>query len=224
MPLRDLRTPAIEEIGRRLRLVMGRTPDEPVADPPAPALAPEVEFMGYADDCVLTGHIRLDAARLTDLLNDHDEFELVDVHVESLIGDKIIEVRDVTVGRDELLAVHALGPRGERGRRVRTRQHPLAMKAGPYRVRGYLHALPGTDPISSFRHRRPMVPLTEAWIEYDLGAEPQRRRATTLVVNRQQIDWVVEAIDDEVDMPDLTITSDHGPLAKDFTGQIRGRV
>jgi hypothetical protein len=212
--------PTIERIGRRLRMVMGRTQEAPVAPPPASMLAPELEFIGYAEDCVLAGHIRLDATRVSDLLNDHDEFELIDVHVESLAGDRVMEVRDVVVARDELLAVHAVGPRGERGRRVRTRQHPLAMQVGPYHVRGYLHALPGVDPISSFRHRRPMVPLTESWIEYELGSGRQRRRASTLVVNRQQIDWVVEARDDEVEMPDLPLKADHGPLLKDFTGDI----
>jgi hypothetical protein len=217
------RQPAIEIIGRRLRIVMRRTPEPPQAEPLPPTAAPEVEFIGYAEDCVLAGHIRLDATRLSDLLNDHDEFELVDVRVESHSGDKVIDVRDVVVARDELLAVHAVGPRGERGRRVRTRQHPLAMQVGPYHVRGYLHALPGVDPISSFRHRRSMVPLTDAWIEYDLGSDRRRLRASTLVVNRQQLDWVVEAHDDQVEMPDLALSPDAGPLMKDFTGSITDR-
>ena len=216
----------ITTVGRRLRLAMGKTPEqppEPDARSTAPALPPEVEFIGYAEDSVVTGHIRLDGARLSDLLNDHDQFELVGVQVESLAGDRTLEVQDIVVGRDELLAVQALGPRGERERRIRTRQHPLAIRLGPYHVRGYLHALPGVDPIASFRHRKPMVPLTDAWVEFELGGVRQRRRAGTFLVNRQQVDWVIEADEAEVDMPGLPVQPAKGALVKDFTGDIVGR-
>ena len=207
---------------RRARLVFRRDPlpeavrvDAPAS---APALPPEIEFIGYAEDCLFRGHVRMNADRLSDLLNDHDEYKLVDVLVEDLAGDRTIQIRDIVIARDELLLVQVVGPRGDRGRRVRTRQHPLAMQVGPYQVRGYLHALPGTDPVSSFRHRRPMVPLTEAWIEYRQGNTQQRRQVATVVVNRHQVDWVVEAHDSEVEMPDLFVQPAQGPLVKDFTG------
>jgi len=211
---------AARNFRRRIRMVVGRRPEEALVETLAAPRPPEIEFVAYAEDCVLTGRVRLDAARLSDLLNDHDEFELVDVHVESLAGDRAVEVRDVVVARDELIVVHAVGPRGERERRVRTRQHPLALGLGPYEVRGYLHALPGVDPISSFRHRRVMVPLTEAAIDYAATAgEP--RSASVVVVNRHHVDWVVEASDDHIVMPDIPIVrQDKGVLAKDFTGSL----
>lgn len=218
----------IESIGRRLRLVLARERSaapieaEPVA--PAPTLPPEVEFIGYAEDCLLMGHIRMDATRLTDLLNDHDEYQLIDVFVEGLVEDRAIQVPEVVVTREDLLMVHAIGPRGDRDRRVRTRQHPLAMQIGPYHVRGYLHALPGSDPVASFRHRKTMVPLTDAWVEYDQGPIRQRRRVATIVVNRRQVDWVAAVLDDEVELPDLPVQVDNGPLTKDFTGQVLGRL
>jgi hypothetical protein len=219
MKLRD--TPVVEALGRRLRMVMGRVDDSVPPQTPTAQLPPQVEFIGYAEDCVLTGRIRMDSARLTDLLNAHDEFELVDVGVESLAGDTAIEVKDVVVARDELMLVQAVGPRGDRRSRIRTRQHPLAMQVGPYHVRGYLHALPGSDPIASFRHRKTMVPLTDAWIEYDQRGTRQRHRAATVVVNRHQLDWVVEAPDEAVEMPDITLQYPAGPLVKDFTGKVR---
>jgi hypothetical protein len=213
-----------ESVGRRVRLFLGREPDDVPAEvdtpPPSRALPPEHEFIAYAEDCLLLGHIRLDAARLTDLLNDHEEYELVDVTVMDLVGERAVAVQTTLVTRDELLLVHALGPRGDRGRRLRTRQHPVALQVGPYHVRGYLHALPGSDPVASFRHRKPMIPLTEAWIEYDEGKIRQRRRVATLVVNRHQVDWIVEALDEEVELPDIPLQSEHGPLLKDFTGQL----
>lgn len=214
----------IESIGRRLRVVFGRTADmvPSVAAPPCdPARASQqVEFVAYGEDCVLSGVVQLASDRLTDMLNDHDEYQLVDVLVESLTGERAVEVREVLVRRDELLLVHAAGPRGNQERRHRTRSHPVAIQLGPYHVRGYLHALPGADPVQSIRRRKAMVPLTDAWIEFQAAAGRQRRRVGTVVVNREQVDWIVPAIDDEVEMPDLPLSADKGPLLKDFTGAL----
>jgi hypothetical protein len=91
---------------------------------------------------------------------------------------------------------------------------------GPYQVRGYLHALPGADPVQAIRRRQPMVPLTDAWIEFPPSSGRERRRVGTVVVNREQIDWIVPAIDHEVEMPDLPLSAEKGPLLKDFTGAL----
>lgn len=216
----------IESLGHRLRVafrlpVHAPVPEvEPALDRAANVF-PEVEFVAYGEDCLLSGRLRLDAERLTDMLNAHDEYQLIDVMVERLDGASAVEVREVLVKRDELLLVHATGPRGSQARRQRTRQHPLAVQVGPYHIRGYLHALPGSDPISSIRRRKTMVPLTEAWIEYSVGSVRQRRRVGAVVVNREQVDWIVPALDDEVELPDLPLQAEKGPLVKDFTGQIR---
>jgi hypothetical protein len=142
--------------------------------------------------------------------------------VEDLADGHSVQLASVHIERDELLLVQAIGSRGDRSRRTRTRQHPVAMKIGPYEVRGYLHALPGSDPIAGFRRRRPMVPLTDAWVEFVSGEVRQRRRVATVIVNRQLVDWIVEAFDDEVEMPDVPLsTYPKGPLLKDFTGHVR---
>ena len=121
---------------RCARLVFRRDPPPEAgrvdAPAPAPTLPPEVEFVGYAEDCLLRGHVRMNADRLSDLLNYHDEYKLVDVPVEDLAGDRTIQIRDIVIARDDLFLVQVVGPRGDRGRRVRTRQHPLAMQVGPY--------------------------------------------------------------------------------------------
>lgn len=214
----------IESIGRRLRVVFGRSGSQAAATVEAPnaaaSMSQPVEFVAYGEDCVLSGMVRLASDRLTDMLNDHDEYELVDVLVEGLTGDHAVEVREVLVRRDELLLVHATGPRGNLDRRHRTRPHPVAVQLGPYQVRGYLHALPGTDPVQAIRRRKPMVPLTDAWIEFGTAAARQRRRVGTVVINRQQIDWIVPAIDDEIEMPDLPLSAEQGKLLKDFTGAL----
>ncbi|MEO6208301.1 MAG: hypothetical protein ABIP77_10170 [Candidatus Limnocylindrales bacterium] len=131
-------------------------------------------------------------------------------------------VANIIVRRDELLLVDAGGPRGDRGRRRRTRQHLVDIGIGPYHVRGNLHALPGSDPISNFRHRRPMVPLTDAWVEFVAGGTAQRRRVEALIVNRELVDWIVEPEDEEVEMPVIPVSAlSKGPLLKDFTGHMR---
>ena len=47
------------------------------------------------------------------------------------------------------------------------------MKVGPYEVQGFLHGLPGADPVASIRRRKPMIPLTDARIEYVVNGEPR---------------------------------------------------
>ena len=224
MPRSRPTTEIVTNLGRRLRLVLRREPEPPVASSPlvdTPAAPRQVEFVAYAEDCLLSGYVRLAADRLTDLLNEHEVLELVDVYVQDLAAGTGMQVATIRVDRDELLMVHAVGPRGNRGRRTRMRQHPVGIQIGPYHVRGYIHALPGADPISSFRHRRPMVPITDAWIEYVAGTTRQRRRVGTLIVNRQLVDWIVEANDEEVEMPDIPLSAyPQGPLLKDFTGRI----
>ena len=102
----------IETIGRRLRLAFGSTEQ----DPAVPAdLPPVVEFVAYADDCVISGHVPLVAERLTDLLNDLEEFQLIDVLVAPLDGTPETPRADILVRRDDLLLVHASGPRGGPG-------------------------------------------------------------------------------------------------------------
>lgn len=214
----------IGSIGRRLRLTFGSSSDQALPEEDRVdvylAEAPQIEFVAYSEDSLVSGRLRLDADRLTDLLNQHDEYLLVDALVESLTDGYAVEVKEVLVNRDELLLVHAVGPRGNAGRRQRTRPHAMALQTGPFHVRGYLHVLPGADPLLALRRRKPMVPFTDAWIEYQSGAVRQRRRVGAVVVNRELIDWIVPAVDEEVELPDLPLNAEKGPLVKDFTGQL----
>ena len=97
----------------------------------------------------------------------------------------------------------------------------MALQIGPYHLRGYLHTLPGSDPLLHLRRRRPMVPMTETWLEYRSGPNQHGRRVSGLIVNRELIDWIVPATDDEVEFPEMPVGA-VGPLVKDFTGQLFG--
>ena len=166
------------------------------------ASLPEVEFVAYAIDGRLSGRIRLEASRLSDMLNDHDEFLLEEVLVERLPEGGAMVVPELLVQRSELILIHATGPRGDRSRRTRTTAYALELGAGLHRVTGNGHVAPGVDPVVSFRRRGPMVPLTDATIEYRTLHGPVREFAGTIVVNRDQLDWVKE-VESGIQRPDL---------------------
>ena len=128
------------------------------------------------------------------------------------------------MGRDELLAVRASGPRGNLGRRSRSRPYPVTLQSGPYEIHGYLHGPPAGDPIRQLARRPPMVPLTEASIAYQAAGQDHRvlgwapSSSTT-----ELLDWVRPARDEEVAIPSLPMESSLDLRAKDLTGYIWSR-
>ena len=186
----------------RLAFTRGAT-EELVEDAAVEPKVVEIDVVAYAEDCILSGRLPMAVDRLSDLLNDNDEFELIDVMVSDLVGSEPIESRDVLVHRDELLLVEASGPRGDPGRRNHTRQHPIIARIGPYEVRGLIHALPGTDPIESLRRRRPMIALTDATIEFSIGTTHHRRLAGVVILNRDCVDSITEGFPANAPKSDL---------------------
>lgn len=200
----------IQSLGRRLSLIFDRGADGPdltgATRPGAAVLPPLVDFVAFAEDCTLSGRIRLRSDRLTDMLNDHEELQLVDVLVQSLAGREAAEAAEVVVSRDELLLVHATGPRGDQARRTRTRLTHIEIAVGPYLVRGSLHTAPFLDALSAFHRRGPMVPLTDAVIDYPIAGEWQRLRIGTLIVNRAAIDHIIETPEHDLAVVDALPT------------------
>lgn len=94
-----------------------------------------------------------------------------------------------------------------------TRAHAILIQSAPYLIRGYLHLLPTADPIASFRHRKPMVPLTDAWIEYLAAGKPVHRSLGTIVVNRELADWFELAVEEEIEPPALP-AGETGPMTR----------
>ena len=181
----------------RLQLVLQSTPEE-VFEPDAVADAPLVRFAAYGAHERVFGWVRLDTDRLTDLVNAHDELSLLDVELEHLRNGLIGTVDEVVLDRKDLVAVHARGPRGDETRRRTTRTHPLAIKAGNYLIGGYLHVAPGLDPIRSAHERPPMIPLTNALIEYWVQGKRRHQSTGTIVVNRNVADWIQVVTHDDL--------------------------
>lgn len=173
----------------RLQLVLQRTAEE-VFEPDSVADAPLIRFAAYVAHRRVFGWVRLHEDRLTDLLNAHDELHLVDVGLESLPNGWPGTVDEVILPRDELIAVQASGPRGDPGLRRATRAHPIAIRSGRYLVGGYLHVPNGTDPLEGAQSRPPMIPLTDASIEYWVGNRREHQASGTIIVNRERADWI----------------------------------
>jgi len=191
----------IDRLPSRLRLAFMHD-EPPIVEVAVVPETPEiVDFVAYGADCVLSGRTILDGDRLSDMLNDHDEYELDGVRVERFDGGPPIVVDEIVVPRDELWLVHASGPRGAVGRRTRTAPQHVAIKMGPYNVRGFFHTMPGTDPLSSIQRRRSMIPLTQARIEYTIGGDERDERVDTLIVNRDQIEWLQVTEPDRAEFP-----------------------
>lgn len=216
----------IRSLGRRLSLFFYRGADgsDPpvVSHPGAAVLHPMVDFVAYAEDCILSGRIRLRADRLTDMLNDHEEVHLVDVMVQSILEPEAVEIKEVVVPRDELLLVHATGPRGDLSRRTRTRQTYVTINTAPYVVRGNLHAVPFLDAVAGLPRRGPMVPLTEAVVDYPMAGEWRRQRVATVIVNRRAIDNVSESVEHDGSVPDPLLPDEPDALRPGLVGSVPG--
>jgi hypothetical protein len=143
-----------------------------------------VEFEAYAADCRLSGRVDLGDRRLTDALNATYELCLQAARLESLEDGHVVEIPEVTVGRDELCLVVASGTRGDAARRLHTHTTPVEVDLGPYHVAGAVHGTPASDPLGAVAWRAPWVPLTEVVLTYRQGTELVREEIATLLVNR----------------------------------------
>ncbi len=151
---------------------------------------PEIDFVAYSTSERLSGRVRLDSARLTDMLNAHREYVLVDALAERLPDGGSMVVPEILVGRHELALVRAGGPRGDRALRVPTTKHQIVLRSGRYLVAGRLHSNAGEDPLAALRARDSMVPLTDASIMFRVGPDIVEEPGGTIVVNRDLVEWV----------------------------------
>jgi hypothetical protein len=178
---------------RVLRLTFVR--ERPASD--APGAAPIIDFIAFGHECLVAGRLRLDADRLTDLLNGTDELELVDVVGLGLDGG-VLDANRVLVPRRELVAVKAGDPRGRASLRRTTRQVAVTAAAGRYVMHGYIHGRPGADPMIHLGRRPPMIPLTDATIAYETSQGWRVEDASTLIVNRDVAEYFRLAKEDEL--------------------------
>jgi hypothetical protein len=157
---------------------------EDIHEPEFAAYAPLASFEAFLPAQRLFGWVRLDADRLTDLLNTHDLIRLANVHVEEHRDGSTVAADETVIPRAEIIAVVASGPRGDAALRVPTRPHAVIVEAGDYRIGGHIHVPPGVEAMERWNGDGPMIPLTEAWLEYRQGGGQRRAAKTTVIVNR----------------------------------------
>lgn len=150
-----------------------------------------VEFTAYAGDCLVRGTLAVpDGERLTDFVNRQPEFAITNAELVSFSDGHTVTLDEVSLVRDDLFAIEAREPRGETARRIHTVRHRLELQIGPYTVLGQLHTMPGSPPLTSIGRRSTMIPLTNATIAYNDATGLHARDITTLIVNRELVDWV----------------------------------
>jgi hypothetical protein len=169
---------------------------EPDFVPDAPLLRFEAFLVGER----LFGWVRLDADRLTDLLNAHDELHLYRASFESLVDRSTRQVDELVVPRASVIGVAVSGPRGDPALRRWTHSHATVVQIGEYLMGGYAHATPGEDPLASIRERPAMVPLTDARLEYWPGGQHRRTWIGTMIFNRDLADWVRVVSEEELEL------------------------
>lgn len=166
-----------------LDLVLERQAEE-IHEPEFVAYAPIVSFEAFLAEQRIFGWVRLDADRLTDLLNEHEILRLVNVLVEDWHSGAITTVDEALIQRSEIIAVIASGPRGNPSRRRSTEAHRVLIESKEHRIGGCIHVAPGCDPVVRWHDGGPMIPLTDAWVEYRSGGECRHRPTDGLIVNR----------------------------------------
>ncbi len=183
-----------------LSLVLERRPED-IHEPEFAAYTPLVGFEAFLSAQRVFGWVRLDAERLTDLLNAHDLIHLENVHVENLRDGTTISADETLLPRSELIAVIASGPRGDPARRRATRPYAVVVEAGIYRISGCIHAAPGVDPDVRLHSGGPMLPLTGAWLEYRAGHQNRRHALETVIINRRLATRIEMAPGPQPDVP-----------------------
>ncbi len=176
-----------------------------------------VQFMAFADDCVIEARLVLEADRLSDLIAQSGDFEIQDVVMIALDDGRTLTTSAVKTSRHDFAAIAAAGPRGNSARRLRTRLHPVRTRVGPYDILGYLHTPPSAYRFSG-AIRRSVVALTSARLRYRVGFKDVEQMFDALLLNGDRIGWLQQATNADLDMGDIrqTPASFRRP-AKDMT-------
>lgn len=158
----------------------------------------------WAEDCILRGTVAETGARLSDDVNGQGRLELSAVSVEALDDGRAFDLESVLLAIDDMCILELGGERGHPERRLGTVRHRIAIEIGPYRVAGDFHTLRGVKPLSAFRHRASIVPLTAAVVEL-AGPDGLRRwECEAIGINQHRIAIIRDAEDEEPE-PDLVL-------------------
>jgi hypothetical protein len=174
------------------------------SEPDSVADAPLVAFDAFMADHRVYGWVRLNADRLTDIINAQAKLTVMNAQLERLPDGRTEWHERLTIDRDELLAVRAGGPRGDPAQRHHVRLHPLVVQSGPYLLGGFLHADPHLSPQDDIDGRPAMVPLSLGWLEYWFGGGRRAQSCGTILFNRGMVDVVRVVRESELEFGAVT--------------------
>jgi hypothetical protein len=149
-----------------------------------------IQFLGFAGDCTIHGHVDIDGGRLSDALNRSADIVVHDATLRSLDTGQQAAASDVAISMDDLFLVEADAPGGDEQRRIKTVRQLMRVEAGPYVVYGEMHALPGIGALRTFHSRRGLVPLTACHIMFFRGSRLEVIEASFALVNTRLVDDV----------------------------------
>ena len=95
----------------------------------------------------------------------------------------------------------------------------IEVELGPYRVLGHLHGPTTGDPFASITRRKPMIPITEATVAFNLSGNARMRDVDVVIINRSRASLVQRVVAE----PDRLAEFGRLPVdphAKDLTHEI----
>jgi len=164
------------------------------AEPPPVAAEPPPTVELRTEDRYVSGWLAMRDVRLTDLLNDTEEVELLvpdnaaqpHVNGSSAVAAAVEEPRRSSIATDAILFAIPPVRRQSRQMEVHRRQRRLALTLGSLQLTGNVHVIPGS-PVEAYlvRQNRKFIPLTDVVITDP--ADPDDRHADVVIMN---LDWV----------------------------------
>ena len=194
-------------------LVLERGPEAP-HEPDFVADAPLVGFDAFLLDHRLYGWIRLEADRLTDILNEHAELILVNVQLERFADGRLEWLEQMRVDRDNLLAVRAGGPRGDPA----PRQPAASTRSSSSQARTSSAAICMRASASAPSKRSKAAadgPLSTGWLEHWVAGQRHRQWAGTIIFNQALVDAIKLVGDEDLEFGMTSYRSSRRRLDRD---------
>jgi hypothetical protein len=180
----------------------------------------EIELAAYADDCLVRARLDLPTGiRLSDYVNERESLTLTAVQLMSHSDGHIVRLESLELVMDDIFAMEAPDTTASSGPRIRTRTSRVEIELGPYRILGYLHGPTSGDPFAAITRRKPMVPITEATIAFNLAGAARMRDAQVVIVNRLRASLVQRVVPEHEKLDDFGF-SQVDPRAKDLTHEL----
>jgi hypothetical protein len=179
--------------------ILGRLPHDQTSS------AETLRIVLNLGDYQLSGRSILESGRLVDVMNRGSTYlsltnAWIQPHFPMELLDRTLEQLTINVGEvlfaspserpDTPAPAPAIRPATTTGNQRERRR--LELQIGPMLVQGYLHVIPGADPVAFYFNQRAFVPLTDALAVYLPDPERQWRRQV-LCVNTHRTQFVFAA-------------------------------